>query len=413
MTIESKLPSGLNQTTATRAAGRAPEARAAGSGSAQGFAGLVSALAVSDDAEPMSAALGLLSAAPADDEENSLEAHEYKGLHSIDNIANLTIDGFAPAALIQAMPNASGSASLFKTSAEPVSASALAEPTWALPEILPATSQVDLVSALPMAESTWSPPETLPGASQVDLVAADADMSVLAIKPDASLTQLSARARALEARVSQIATSALQTQQDGALPASARAGVAAPSLTELVKLASDFDKPKSRPSHGARHDIAGAANVYDKWGASPTHAVVQASAAVPTTQVAETVSYWVTHGVQKADLTLDGLGSEPVEVHISVDGDQTRVDFRTSQIDVRQALESAAGQLKSLLASEGLQLLAVSVGTSARDSNPGGDRRSDLVPQKRHGVVVGVESPGGVAGRVLNSPVGQALDLYV
>lgn len=103
-----------------------------------------------------------------------------------------------------------------------------------------------------------------------------------------------------------------------------------------------------------------------KTAADAVYEVTPTSAAVPDTQIAETVSYWVTHGVQNAELTLDGLGGEPVKVRISLDGDQAQVDFLSNQIEVRQVLESASAQLKELLSSEGLQLTGMSVGTSGQ-----------------------------------------------
>jgi flagellar hook-length control protein FliK len=149
----------------------------------------------------------------------------------------------------------------------------------------------------------------------------------------------------------------------------------------------------------------------DKLGMSPTYEVAPATAVVPDTQVAETVSYWATHGVQSAELTLDGLGHEPVKVRISVDGDQTQVDFRSNQPEVRQALESASAQLKTMLSSEGLQLTGMSIGTSGRGQTPG--EGGQPKPSPRQITRVSLAPAVATTARVANLSVGQALDLYV
>ncbi|OIQ67149.1 flagellar hook-length control protein [mine drainage metagenome] len=149
----------------------------------------------------------------------------------------------------------------------------------------------------------------------------------------------------------------------------------------------------------------------DKLGISATYEVAAASAVVPDSQVAETVTHWVTHGVQNAELTLDGLGSEPVQVRISLHGDQAQIDFRSNQADVRLALEGAGAQLKSMLSSEGLQLAGMSVGTSGKGSQQHEQRQ----PQTgiRQTTVLSVDALAGTTPRVGNRSVGQALDLYV
>ncbi|MBT3067592.1 flagellar hook-length control protein FliK [Rhodoferax sp. U11-2br] len=151
--------------------------------------------------------------------------------------------------------------------------------------------------------------------------------------------------------------------------------------------------------------------VADRLGISPTYEIAAASAVVPDTPVAETVSYWATQGVQNAELTLDGLGFEPVEVRISIDGDQTQVDFRSNQPDVRQALESASAQLKTMLSGEGLQLTGMSVGTSGQGNTPSEGRQPRSTP--RQSTLVAMEPVQVAAARPGNPSVGRALDLYV
>jgi flagellar hook-length control protein FliK len=115
--------------------------------------------------------------------------------------------------------------------------------------------------------------------------------------------------------------------------------------------------------------------------------------------------------VQSAELTLDGLGNEPVKVRISVDGDQTQVDFRSNQPEVRQALESASAQLKTMLSGEGLQLTGMSIGTSGRGQTPGDGGQPK--PSPRQTTRVSLAPTVATTARVANLSVGQSLDLYV
>ena len=176
-------------------------------------------------------------------------------------------------------------------------------------------------------------------------------------------------------------------------------------------------EPLAAKSPGARFGDASAGAFGTASGVSTradsAYEIEATAAAVPDTAIAETVSYWVTQGVQNAELTLEGFGSDPVEVSISLNGDQAQIDFRTDQADVRQALEAATAELRDLLLGEGLQLAGVSVGASggrgaqgdAQQSNPGA--RPDVLMQE----------PGGVATprsiRSSNPSVGRSLDLFV
>lgn len=186
-------------------------------------------------------------------------------------------------------------------------------------------------------------------------------------------------------------------------------------LLNADALTAPVERRESKSTTGQlRTGLEGAAGgaVADRLGISPTYEIAAASAVVPDTQVAETVSYWAANGVQSAELTLDGLGNEPVEVRISVDGDQTQVDFRSNQPDVRQALESASAQLKTMLSGEGLQLTGMSVGTSAGQGNTQSDGRQPK-PTPRQTAVVSMEPVRTTAVRPGNPSVGRALDLYV
>jgi flagellar hook-length control protein FliK len=99
-------------------------------------------------------------------------------------------------------------------------------------------------------------------------------------------------------------------------------------------------------------------------------------------------------------------------VRISVAGDQTQVDFRTNQPEVRQALENASVQLKEMLSGEGLQLTGMSIGTSGRGQTPS-DGGHQPRPSTRQIARVSLEPVVATTARVANRSVGQSLDLYV
>jgi flagellar hook-length control protein FliK len=145
--------------------------------------------------------------------------------------------------------------------------------------------------------------------------------------------------------------------------------------------------------------------------AGDTQSMVDTSMISPEKTVADTVSYWVTQGVQNAELTLDGFGGESIGVSISLRGDEARIDFRTDQPEVRQVLEGAVAHLKDLLSSEGLVLSGVSVGGSAQDRAGAQDRRNQ--PDVRQATFVTKESELAEKTPQVNRQAGKGLDIYV
>lgn len=146
-----------------------------------------------------------------------------------------------------------------------------------------------------------------------------------------------------------------------------------------------------------------------------TPSTAQAAGLATEVQVAEQVSYWVSHNVQNAELTLDGLGQSPVEVSISMQGNAAQIVFRTDELATRELLERAEAQLKDLLQSEGLVLSGVSVGNAGSGQAEGRER------SPRHNVRQTTIAPlqagsgeGGARQRTLAaSGAGQSVDLFV
>ncbi len=183
-------------------------------------------------------------------------------------------------------------------------------------------------------------------------------------------------------------------------------------------LSSDFLNPAARPLAKTLSGVT----VAGPEGSFAHHALSQGSsldaapaaagpALSPETTVAEQVTYWVSQGVQNAQLKLEGFGSEPVEISITLKGQEAQIDFRTDQPEIRQMLEGALTQLKETLAKEGLVLSGVSVGASGQEGGGAQDRRHQ--PDTRQAAVA-VNDPGSTVALARTSLTpGRALDVFV
>ena len=146
---------------------------------------------------------------------------------------------------------------------------------------------------------------------------------------------------------------------------------------------------------------------------SPVDAASTAAGAVltPETAVAEQVTYWASQGIQNAQLKLEGFGAEPIEVTISVKGQEAQIDFRTDQPELRQMLEGALVQLKETLAREGLVLSGVSVGSSGQEGAGAQDRRQP--PNTRQTTVTTQEASPTIGLQRASQVAGRSLDVFV
>ena len=143
-------------------------------------------------------------------------------------------------------------------------------------------------------------------------------------------------------------------------------GVVASAISVLAD-SKPLDRPQARdafkPGGPGVEGIWGQGNPSVGNGAM-TYAASAETATVTAEAVAEQVTYWVNQEVQNAELTLDGVGQEPIEVSISLQGNEANVAFRSDQAATREILEGAVSHLKDMLAHHGLALSGVSVGSS-------------------------------------------------
>jgi flagellar hook-length control protein FliK len=101
----------------------------------------------------------------------------------------------------------------------------------------------------------------------------------------------------------------------------------------------------------------------------------------------------------------------PVEVSITMQGNEAHVAFGTDELQARDALEHASSHLKDMLERQGVMLSGVSVGTSNTGDSAGQGRRQRS--DARQGTVISAQ-PVTVDDRsAARVPNGRAVDLFV
>ena len=196
-------------------------------------------------------------------------------------------------------------------------------------------------------------------------------------------------------------------EQAKAAPASK---VAEPALVAL----------NNRPEKSQSERVSGSAKNADPTytgtavgvsGPDFSQTAAQPTAMAPDMQVAEQVTYWVSQNVQNAEMKLDGLGHSPVEVSISVQGNEAQIAFRSDEALTRGVLESAGAHLKDMLQREGMVLTGVSVGTSGGGDSGAGDRRGR---QSARQAVIAPLQPATVSTVARQgATTGRSVDLFV
>lgn len=137
------------------------------------------------------------------------------------------------------------------------------------------------------------------------------------------------------------------------------------------------------------------------------------SGASPEATIAEQVHYWISNDVQNAELKLDNWGQSPVEVSISLQGNEARVAFRTDVQELRQVLEGATAHLKDMLQGEGLVLAGVSVGASGTGSGAGGSKEQAPRSDVRRATVTLPQTVAVARPARAGDAAGRAVDIFV
>ena len=129
--------------------------------------------------------------------------------------------------------------------------------------------------------------------------------------------------------------------------------------------------------------------------------------------VAEQVKYWISNDVHNAQLKFSGLGTESVQVNISMSGNQAQVVFRSDQAQTREMLGNAMTHLDQMLRAEGLTLTSAWVGSSGQQGQFGAaSQQAQPSPQVAPvaNPVQAVAAPAPVRPQVVTD---RALDLFV
>ncbi|WP_367848664.1 flagellar hook-length control protein FliK [Rhodoferax sp. WC2427] len=138
---------------------------------------------------------------------------------------------------------------------------------------------------------------------------------------------------------------------------------------------------------------------------------VDASQPAPEAAVADQVSYWISQGIQNAELTFDGADAQPVQVSISLSGNEAHVEFRTDQLETRDLLTGSAAHLKDLLQSEGMVLSGLSVGSSGAGGTNARERRAPSEGQ--HATARAAPEVAAVRPTAPKGSSGRSVDLFV
>ncbi|MFN4003855.1 MAG: flagellar hook-length control protein FliK [Hylemonella sp.] len=314
-----------------------------------------------------------------------------------------------------------------------------AGPAGQTAELAPAASQgprlagvTARLQAQEAAATGTPPPESTPqdAAPSTEPLLQQAELARRAAQQRAKA--LAAGSEAAEPQQARTRQPALQPQQQAQTlaVASAQSGAAGPTALAAAWMAGGSEAARS---WRAREDKttattgapllagvdssqagAGASAAAGASSALPVPAAAPDAALLTSQRVAEQLSYWVRRGVHNAELELDGPGDGAVQVHIALQGQQARVEFRADLAPTRQLLEDAAPHLRELLAREGLVLADVSVGAygGERGGQAGGGN-PDGRGSARRTLVVEVPAATPAASARVSAAGGRTLDLYV
>ncbi len=127
--------------------------------------------------------------------------------------------------------------------------------------------------------------------------------------------------------------------------------------------------------------------------------------------VAEQVAYWVHQNIQNARMTVKHDG-QPVEVSVSLTGNEAHVAFGSDEVQTRELLDGSVAQLRDMLRQEGLVLSGVTVGESGRRQGDEGASSGNPknAPRQAQVVVPAVDVQPAGRARVQGD---RAVDIFV
>ena len=245
--------------------------------------------------------------------------------------------------------------------------------------------------------------------------------------------QAEARTQAQESRMeSQQLTARVAERAAQAQPSTQDAVQQLVAATQTVAAGSWAAERESVRGPQRRHEEGGTpASAANFDGAPSRHALsadaslpvagqpIQAGSAALEDQMAAQVSYWLSQKTQNAEMTLDGQDGSPVQVSISMTGNEAQVAFRADQAATRDLLGSALPQLRDMLDQQGVVLAGVTVDSFGARGQQGEGAQGEAGRQGRGGAGARQVSLDGVAGPAAGGQgtragtSGRGLDLYV
>lgn len=136
--------------------------------------------------------------------------------------------------------------------------------------------------------------------------------------------------------------------------------------------------------------------------------------ASPDQPLTEQLRYWVSQGMRSAELTVQG-DADPVQVSISMQGNEAHVAFRSEHAATRDMLAGTVDQLRDLLQAQGMVLSGVSVGAHDAGNGRGGQpagTEARVRPAAARAAAVEAALPAVSAAAAARTAAG-SLDLYV
>lgn len=201
-------------------------------------------------------------------------------------------------------------------------------------------------------------------------------------------------------------------------PGSDAAGLAAAALPlpiEAAAWATEAHRGRAQTPAGERVGF-GSTAVGQAWAEPGSPGVADASGALaagqtasPEEALAEQVTYWLGENLKNAELTVEHAG-QPVEVRVSLTGNEAHIAFRSDQAQTRELLAERMDQLRELLRGEGLVLSGATVDTGASGQPGDQGRRNAPLGAPSASVRAAGETPVQPLRRTLTS---SSVDLYV
>ena len=277
------------------------------------------------------------------------------------------------------------------------------EPAAETDDAPPAADLLAWVASLPLpapiAAVTAAPPKTTPAAARPEAAVVDAT-TVVATAPalptpiePAALKDSAALPAAAPPVTPQTASprKAEPASPRGPLPAAAESAPprveAAGGWLQVLAAQREASSPTARsstdntlPLPALPGHVAGPLSRPAEPGApvqAEIHAELGSKEFAPA--LGSQLSVLVRNGIEHAQLKLNPAEMGPIEVRISIDGQQAQVDFSAAQAHTRQALQDAVPALATALRESGLTLTGGGVFEQPRDS------RGEARPDPSHG----------------------------